>query len=742
VREWNGSVRSLPHSLTPSHPHTLPSMSRSRSRSRSRSIGLPAAPGSRRRHHHHYAYGAVGSDSPVHPHEGIIGLGMHAEDQHRAGLLGCVMRAGRPRRLRALGAVGVLVLAATSALLVLRELSSSSPSSHSADAAPALTLDSLAAAPKLSETSSGGVGFSVTNKYIDVMGPIGLEYPWTSDSYVVVDAGHPFTVTVTGTTGVVEVTLAGEPLDLDEQLSATLAAPGTHFLAELVVTDVASGAVATGTIASKVVRREFREMLPEDRELYLDSLKVMWDVGGEQGRQLYGANYVSSLELLMFHASNSANRVGDFFHMGQGFLAQHLKLDTLVEKSIIAIDSRNSLPYWDWTIDQDMYMSGEAPTVWAANPAMWSADGFGSVKMFDIAAAAGTDGSQALNVEEIEACRIFDGRWADTNVPSVDQDEGRLYPRNSFGLLRSPWNNNPSPYVTRFTAANADLPSCELTFPSVVEPGSLSEFMLGLEFRAHSAVHKAIGGAYYDEGTLDALQTMLASVADKVGGVMDDDGTCPRDGMNPMVYAKNAWRAYLLEWPETCDPQSKSWCRNSCDSETFDLAQLGRFSVKHCFNTDEDSAALAGEEALVAIGKALCEFEIFKGEHYEASGTSDPSFFVVHGALLRYYHYRQILSPLAGEWATGIDACEPANGLCYASQGQPIVDFEVCCAGHFEKSQYFTNSRLDATEGLTNSAILEFMDPLSPDTNYIFHHLQWGHCENAPDSGYVPLASS
>ncbi len=30
-----------------------------------------------------------------------------------------------------------------------------------------------------------------------------------------------------------------------------------------------------------------------------------------------------------------------------------------------------------------------------------------------------------------------------------------------------------------------------------------------------------------------------------------------------------------------------------------------------------------------------------KGDHFEASGTSDPSFFVLHGTLLRYYHYKQ-----------------------------------------------------------------------------------------------------
>eukprot|EP01084_Bolivina_argentea_P029790 55280_1 len=142
-----------------------------------------------------------------------------------------------------------------------------------------------------------------------------------------------------------------------------------------------------------------------------------------------------------------------------------------------------------------------------------------------------------------------------------------------------------------------------------------------------------------------------------------------------------------------------------------------------CFDDENPPTADASDEEYVALAERLCSLAIFKGDHFEASGTSDPSFFVLHGTLLRYYHYKQIISPLNGTWLSGADACTPRFGTCYSSFGVEL-DPEICCQGHYEDSQAFTTVDLNETEGWTNAEIIQFMDPLSEDDSYIFHHLR------------------
>jgi len=74
---------------------------------------------------------------------------------------------------------------------------------------------------------------------------------------------------------------------------------------------------------------------------------------------------------------------------------------------------------------------------------------------------------------------IPDGRFALFKLPnhthtsasaaSSSLPEGT--PRNAYGLLRAPWNNNPSPYVSRYPSAKQ-----QVHFPSCAE---LRTFALG-----------------------------------------------------------------------------------------------------------------------------------------------------------------------------------------------------------------------------------------------------------------------
>lgn len=63
---------------------------------------------------------------------------------------------------------------------------------------------------------------------------------------------------------------------------------------------------------------------------------------------------------------------------------------------------------------------------------------------------------------------INTGRWAYTQVAQVDKVAGDSTISNPYGLLRSPWNTNPTPYImrSRFTLGYEDggwtLPDCSL----------------------------------------------------------------------------------------------------------------------------------------------------------------------------------------------------------------------------------------------------------------------------------------
>ena len=103
----------------------------------------------------------------------------------------------------------------------------------------------------------------------------------------------------------------------------------------------------------------------------------MWEIEGVDGRRKYSSKYISSKELLALHGTNSALRDNDHFHNGAGFLAQHLRLDTMVLESVQSIDPRVSTPYWDWTIEMAMVDAGELESRFESP--LWTAEWFGSL---------------------------------------------------------------------------------------------------------------------------------------------------------------------------------------------------------------------------------------------------------------------------------------------------------------------------------------------------------------------------
>jgi hypothetical protein len=220
------------------------------------------------------------------------------------------------------------------------------------------------------------------------------------------------------------------------------------------------------------------------------------------------------------------------------------------------------------------------------------------------------------------------------------------------------------------------------------------------------------------------------------------------------VSERHLWRLHMAEVHAGCDPDAADSsaalraCQLDCDALNFEaMAAIGAW-VADAYQCPAGTAlrAAAGDFVasdvpdadLAAAGEAMCRASFLKGEHLEASGTTDPSFFLVHPTLARYYQMRRLMPEESynDNWAS-VDnsraACEPAIGACYADgDGHDVASGEDCCAGHFRYSTYFVDiARTPAPESaLTNEEILAHAHPANAGVeNLVFHHFAFDHCE-------------
>jgi len=132
---------------------------------------------------------------------------------------------------------------------------------------------------------------------------------------------------------------------------------------------------------------------------------------------------------------------------------------------------------------------------------------------------------------------------------------------NRYGLLRAPWNNNPSPYVSRYPSAKQEvhLPSCtELrTFAlgstkNGKEGGdwTATAWMYGASNKPHGNMHAGPGGTV--TLNMNALMPPLVGAA-----------------IAASVREHTLWRFRVIDFPAECDPTAApADCRATCN---FDL---------------------------------------------------------------------------------------------------------------------------------------------------------------------------
>ena len=471
-----------------------------------------------------------------------------------------------------------------------------------------------------------------------------------------------------------------------------------------------------GTAMCMYVRREIRGLSDEDLTATLDSMYALWSTEEEEGQELYGDDFHSASYLLKIHHFNAAWQDSDHIHEGNGFLAQHMKMTNIFEKSIQAVDPSVALPYWDFTIDSSQGLT-------AFQSVIMTEDTFGSMTMpynvswgFTYESDNMTDGA------------IPDGRWAYLKSPTNDEYPDLLA---GFGYMRAPWNMNPSPYLSRFAydyKVGISLPTCANHY-AILNEDKLSSFMYDMQNDPHATTHSLSGGIY----GCDLLTPMLEA------GYLENEEQQKALCAKWVFYLKEFYRYGYMTPKTDCAVENgvqSSVCGFDCATDT---KVLNAFMTNLQTKLSTYVPADMGVDGWYGWYDFVCTGDggkIFSGDHLESASPHDPSFWVIHPTLERLYHAKMMAGGFKdSSWpADSVNdfVCDKAQ--CYDETLLAVTYGNDCCYGHYENDQFldFLSGNRSSHMGDTNGEIIKAADPTSAtySMTYIYDTFTWNHCDD------------
>ena len=474
-------------------------------------------------------------------------------------------------------------------------------------------------------------------------------------------------------------------------------------------TDNSAISTQTGDALCMYIRREIRSLSTEDLSATMDAMHTMWAVDEESGQELYGDNYHDAKYLLDFHHFNAAWQDSDHIHEGNGFLPQHLKMTNIVELAMQAVDPSVTLPYWDFTIES----ASDLPV--HESPIM-SPDMFGSMTM----PTSERWGFTYADDSCVQA-GIPDGRWSFIKADANDKFPDLKY---GYGYMRSPWNMNPSPYVSRFTAnmmIGVQLPTCASHY-AMLEETDFMDFMIDFENDPHATTHSLIGGTY----GCDMMKPLLEA------GYINSEDSLLSICSNWVFYMKEFYRANYLIPKLSCDAGSnpdEATCGYVCVDGTssdleFNLANKLGINVP----TDMSDEGWQAWVDFICTGDGQ---KIYSGDHLESASPSDPSFWPIHATLERLTHAKFMAGGFkVSDWATdSVNDYVCNKAQCYEEDYGTTDYYDECCVGHYQYDQLrdAITGQKDSGVGPTNDFVMRATDPRSEEYSmpYIYDDFSW-----------------
>ena len=465
------------------------------------------------------------------------------------------------------------------------------------------------------------------------------------------------------------------------------------------------------TVECLYVRRELRRMTDLDRNDWFDALAELYKISQTEAQQRYGPAASSMHQLIAAHLDLVIYDMRlDHLHGGLGFLTHHTALSARAEFAMQAINPRLSMPYWDFTIDSQMVQKNSVKTL--ADSVVFSEDWFG--------------------VLDTDAHTVTKGRWAYLEVPKHEsQDET---PGNAFGVLRGPWNLNPSPYVTRFHGScgsphSFSMPSCGAHL-QLVE--NYDEWRYVGDLIKQNAVHD---GAHLYTGGVGGECTEVKE------RVMELVGYNVTRALTQIMPATMQWmyRAHLQKPPDSCVAGEP--CAFTCSKNVTAATILVTELFNHFGYSDEVTAWEKNPNKEEAFKAFFCDTKAVLGDAIDAGGANDPTFWPIHPPLERLYQYKDLVKPLkVRHWPTGGEKNGEKDGAsttdddyipCYS------MWYSSKCESHhaFDKVAFEANMRNDDGNYVpsvpTNHMFLHAMTPGGGNyrMSYVYENFIWEHCE-------------
>ncbi|CAM9275842.1 unnamed protein product [Hapterophycus canaliculatus] len=445
----------------------------------------------------------------------------------------------------------------------------------------------------------------------------------------------------------------------------------------------------------------------------------MWDVEIEEGKALYGPDYLDVWTIDMFHQVGASDILCDHLHDGIGFGITHSMVTMMFENSLQLINPMLSLPYWDFTIEGavvDLEFDGDYTRLAEASP-LWGPDWFGGVDTTDY--------------------QVKDGRWGSLPVQVIEPDARLDLGADVYGRMRSPWNVNSRPYLSRGLGEMCGIDSTEFySWPGCSSHYDLQDIFTSYygytwwsQYGPHGPIHVWVGGNFDCEENLDT--------------VLDIVGEDYRESMSGYLFVKrkDMFRDAMFKCRGYAEPtvsQKDIMTSGVCGCLDLDLSPDGddyievfeNFSSFYMFDqefTEEEKRILAAQ---------WCNGQVAMGESSQSSSPLDPTFWSMHPTMERLL----LLAGTFTDWSwpdevgpwVGMDGIEydveisTRSDTCYGHRGSDIFPYEIL---NDTINPEFTFYGTKGVNTLQNRQLIKLFDPNENALPFIYDNFEWSHCE-------------
>ena len=517
-------------------------------------------------------------------------------------------------------------------------------------------------------------------------------------------------------------------------------------------------------IIVKYVKRELRSLTNDDRHNFLHAAAKLWKYNTTEGRAKYGEKFTGINELVEEHALASNDIKCDQFHEGSGFFTHHFAITQTFEAALRAVNPAVTLPYWDFTIEgQQISDAGESASYFLEVTPFLNDKWFGS-----------TD----------ENGHVQNSKFAFAKMPKVTAES--IVQPNSYGYIRSYWNNNNDEYAVRHLfdicgveAKNKRIPTCQTHF-DIINVTTLSDFQILSPNDGHGTVHVQMGGmggncvetyknftdtwSYLLDAdmTPDEIMSRGYSMSEWEWGTQGPRRTMLENmvmGEYFHVY-KSLWRSHmcsrdgtpnLLVCPENCDQSTPTEDCN-CQVESLVNGTTDWENVYDCILSGKSQMSfnkMFPEEFIIDMVYMLSTMSSIEGEMLESSSPIDILFWVIHPTLERLLSAKRVDAyvdyggtPIY-RWPVIDGSEETWYSFSYFSLEENANVYwpeKYTCVGHDKDDPALPSTLpwLDGFEDLADTdgdgiiTNMEYFIAINPNNgdglDYVFDHFEWSHC--------------